>query len=192
MNAQQINVNFANLFTAIESRNNITPSKDNLTTQKMMQKREKSVKEGMKKIDNALFARIVENQKITHKASDDFLAVKVNVKIISSLSAIGTKLVSELDSYSATIIANALHNDGIIFAKSALVCLSRDIEYNELEAVQVIKARMRVAASTADTQRSSTRQMLKALDLATCNKRAKGDNIELTAKGKEIFSALFA
>lgn len=192
MNAQQVNANFANLFAAIESRNNATPSKDNLTAQKMMQKREKSVRAGMVKIDNALFAEIVQNQATMHKASDNFIAVKANVKIISTLSAIGAKLVSELDSYTATIIANALHNDGLIFAKSALVCLSRDIEYSELETVQVIKARMRVAASTADTQRSSTRQMLRALNLATINKRAKSDNIELTAKGKTVFSELFA
>lgn len=192
MNAQQINAQFANLFAAIEARNAATPSKDNLTTQKMMQAREKSVREGMKKIDNALFAELIANQATTHKASDSFIAVKVNVKIISTLSAIGTKLVSELDSYTATIVANALHNDGVIFAKSALVCLSRDVEYTELESAQVIKARMRVAASTADTQRSSTRQMLKALDLAIINKRVKGDNIELSAKGREIFTALFA
>lgn len=192
MNANQVTAQFAALFAAIEARNVATPSKDNLTTQKMMQAREKSVKAGMQKVSNELFAALVQNQATTHKASDNFVAVKVNVKIISTLSAIGAKLVSELDSYTATIVANALHNDGVIFAKSALVCLSRDVEYTELESAQVIKARMRVAASTADTQRSSTRQMLRALDLATCNKRVKGDSIELTTKGKEIFAALFA
>lgn len=192
MNANQVNTQFSAIFSAIAARDTVTPSRDNAIAQKMMIAREKSIKSGMIKISNEQAQAIANNQSVTHKASDSFIAVKVNVKIMSTLSAIGSKLVSELDSYTATIVANALHNDGIIFAKSALVCLSKDIEYTELESAQVIKARMRVAASTADTQRSSTRQMLKALDLAIIHKRVKSDNIELTAKGKELFAALFA
>jgi hypothetical protein len=192
MNATQVNQNFSALYAAIVARDSVTPSKDNTTAQKRLIASEKSIKHGMIKINNEAMQAIIAKQSEIKKASDNFIAVKVNVKIVSTLSAIGAKLVSELDSYTATIVANALHNDGVIFAKSALVCLSKDITYNELEAVQVIKARMRVAASTADTQRSSTRQMLNALELAVIHKRVKSDNIELTVKGHEVFSALFA
>jgi hypothetical protein len=145
----------------------------------------------MLKISNDCADNLAKNQQSTVKASDEFIGVKVNEKIFKTLDAIGLKMVSKLDGYTATIVSAALHNDGICFAKTALVVLCRDIEYNGEEQSQVIKHRMRVAVSTADTQKSSTRMMLRALNLAVIDKRKKDDIITLTESGKKIFSALF-
>ena len=195
MNAQQVTTRFENLFNAIKTRNAAQHSKDNDITLSYMFKHEKTIKAGMVKFPAALFDAFIANA-TNHDAKacarDAFVAVKVNVKIVRMLDAIGRGSIAPADEYSQTIIANALHNDGKIISKAALVCLSSNIEFDELDATQVIKNRMRKAATTASTQRSSTREALRILDLAQCNKGAKGDDIELTSKGRELIEPLFA
>lgn len=195
MNATQAKAKFDALFNAIKARNAAQFSKDNDITLSFMFKNEESVVKGIESLKaDCLNSYIANTAQHDAKACarDSFVAVKVNVKIVRMLSAIGKGSIAPADEYSQTIIANALHNDGKIISKAALVCLSSNIEFSELDATQVIKNRMRKAATTASTQRSSTREMLRILDLATCNKGAKGDNIELTDKGRELIEPLFA
>jgi hypothetical protein len=195
MNAQQVTARFDALFNAIKARNAAQVSKDNDIVLSYMFKHEKTIKAGMVKFPAALFDQYIANA-TQHDAKacarDSFVAVKVNVKIVRMLDAIGRGAIACADEYSQTIIANALHNDGKIISKAALVCLSSNIEFNELDQTQVIKNRMRKAATTASTQRSSTREMLRILDLAACNKGAKGDDITLTEKGRTLIEPLFA
>lgn len=195
MNREQVNAKFEALFNALKGRNAAQYSKDNDIALSYMFKHEKTIKAGMVKFPAALFDSYIANA-ARHDAKacarDAFIGVKVNVKIVRMLDAIGRGSIAPADEYSQTIIANALHNDGKIISKAALVCLSSNIEFDELDATQVIKNRMRKAATTASTQRSSTREMLRILDLAACNKGAKGDDITLTEKGREMMQTLFA
>lgn len=193
MNANQINARFEALFNNMKARNAAQFSKDNDITLSLLFKHEKAVKGGMVKLTAQQFDDYIANVVNTEAGSDKtkFVAVKVNVKIARMLAAIGQQAIAMLDEYSQTIIANALHNKGKIFSKSALVCLSKDIEYSEFETSQILKNRMRKAATTASTQRSSSREMLRILDLAECTKGAKGDDITLTDKGVKLLSPLF-
>lgn len=193
MKANQVNARFEALFNNIKARNSAQISRDNDIALSLIFKNEEAVKGGMLKFTTALIDDYVANA-IKHEAGADrtkFVAVKANVKIIRALISLGQNAITALDEYSQTIIANALHNKGKIFSKSALVCLSKDIEFSEFETTQILKNRMRKAASTASTQRSSSREMLRILDLADCTKGAKGDDITLTDKGVKLLSPLF-
>lgn len=194
MNAQQVNAQFEIFFANLKARNAAQFSKDNDITLSYAFKHDKSIKSGMVKIKHELFAKY-SNDVLNHDSSacdkNAFIAVKANYKIARILDGIGCGSINGLDEYTVTIVANALHNGGKILSKSALVCLSDNITYNELDATDVLKNRMRKAATTASTQRSSTREALRILDLAIIHKGAKGDDIELTIKGKELFEAIF-
>lgn len=189
MNANQVNHAYVALFNAIKSRQTVQASKDNLTSLQLLYKHEKSVKAGMQKMSAERAAFFVTMQNPESKG-ENFIAVKANVKIINILRSIGEKSINHIDGYSMTIIANALKNDGVIFAKSALVSLSKDVEYLPLDTMQIISARMRKAASTAVTQRSSTREALRVLQFADTVKGAKDDPTTLTVKGREVFEML--
>jgi hypothetical protein len=188
MNTQQVKIGFSSLFAALSDRQARVPSRDNEIALSYMVKAEKSICKGMVKFPADTFGNIVSAQKNDKKGAGDFLAVKVNIKILRLLDAIGSGLASNIDDYTCTIVANALHNKGKIYAKSALVCLSRDIQYCANDLTQVIKHRMGVVASTASTQRSSTRQALNALGLATVTKNKSEDDIVLTVKGADILA----
>lgn len=192
MNQSQVNAQFEALFKGITARQAVSPSRDNEIALSLMHRAEKGIKHGMLKFSVDVFSKYVAMQSETNKTSDNFIAVKANVKVLNMLYAIGNKMLSHLDEYSQTIIANAFKNENTLFAKSALVCLSKGIEYTEFDVAQVIKYRMRKAESTASTQRSSSREMLRVLNLAEIHKRIKGDNITLTEKGQTILKPFFS
>ncbi len=192
MNAQQINAKYNELIAAIEARQALEKSKDNDRALSMLKRNEKAIKQALKKFNAETLDNLIKANSSTKKADDAYIAVKAQCRLLKTLYAIGSNMVSSLDDSVATIIANALHNDGTIFAKTALVALSKDIEYNELDQQQIIKVRARKLASTALPQRSSAKESLRFLDLASYNKREKDAAIVMTEKGQEIFKALFA
>jgi hypothetical protein len=191
MNAQQITTQFEALFNAIKARNIATPSKDNDISLSFMVKDEKHIKNGMKHVKNDTFSNYVSMQSSDKKASVSFVAVKANVKILHFLSAIGSKDSAAIDNYSAAIISNTFENDNALTAKSALVTLTKNLEFDALDVVQKIKNRCRVAVTTASTQRSSSREAMRVLNLATVTKNKRDDVISLTDEGTKIFASLF-
>ena len=192
MNAQQANELFDALTVALKTRNARVYSKDNDAMIEFVAKSEKGIKAGMLKFKYETIEAWVNMQACDDKGSDKFIAVKANIKTARILYAIGAKMVSQIDNYSATIIANMLANDGVIFAKTALMSLCKDIEYNALDQTQVIRARMGKAASTASTQRSSTREALRVLDLAEVHKGMREDPATASKRGREILEPMFA
>ncbi len=192
MNAQQTAEAFAMIVSAITARNLRTPSRDNDLTLEYLAKSEKGIKAGLMKFSFELIEKWALMQANDQKGAQNFIAVKANMKIVRIIYAIGSKMVSQIDDYSATIIANMLANDGVLFAKSALVCLSRDIEYGALEQSQILRARMGKAATTASTQRSSTREALRVLGFADVHKGMKEDPAKVTPRGLTILEPLFA
>lgn len=192
MNANQIATATKELIEAVTLRDSITPSEANKATLKVLKDKEKSFKAGLMKFDNAAFKEVITAQNATAKSSDSYLAVKATTRAVRIVSAIGCGMVSELESATANVIATLLYNDGKITAKTAFMCLCKDSEYNELEAVQILRARIRNTAETAAAQKASARCAIAALQLATITKRKKQDDIVLTERGQELFAKLFA
>jgi hypothetical protein len=191
MNVEQSQTAYKNIFAAVTARQAAQPSRDNEITLKHLASGEVAIKKALMRFSLDCIDAYCKMQNPLNKG-ENFIAVKANVKIVNMLYAIGVRMLSKVDEYSVTIIANAFHNDGTMLAKSALVCLSNGIEYTEQDTAQVIKYRMRKAESTASTQRSSTREMLRVLQLADIQKAHKGDSIPLNEKGKKILAPLFA
>jgi hypothetical protein len=111
---------------------------------------------------------------VTDKSSADFVAVYALQKVRKMLYAFANSIKSFIDGYSNSIIFNMVQLQELT-NKSALVALSKSVEYSELDKVQSIKRQINVAVSTASTQASSTRQMLHLLNIASVTKRKNAD-----------------
>ena len=120
---------------------------------------------------------------------EDFIAVKVAVKIISTANAIAQGDKQLLDPYSRTILEN-LAKLQQLSNKGALVSLSKAIVYTDDEQKANLTSRYQCSAGTAGTQASSTRMMLRALDVCEVLKSKRGDSI--TVKANERAEALLA
>lgn len=183
------------LTTALTNRNAVAPSKDiqlALNNAKRFEKALDSLfgKAAFDKIAKKLIARC----EIAEKAgnANDFIAVKVLVKIVSASVAIAQKNTSVLDPYSETILRNLVTLQ-TVNNKTALVSLSRSIEYTEADQQQAIKTRYNCSAGTASTQASSTRMMLEALDICDVQKGKKGDVISFKDNDRaRLMVSLFA
>jgi len=172
--------NFTTAFTtALTNRNAVAPSKDIQLALNNAKRFEKALdglfgKAAFDKIAKKLIARC----EIANKAgqANDFIAVKVLVKIVSTSVAIAQKNTATLDPYSEVILKNltALQSVG---NKTALVSLSKAIQYTDEDQQVALKARYNCSAGTASTQASSTRMMLEALDICEVLKGKKGDVI---------------
>lgn len=191
MNAQQVNQAFESLFNAIKARNIANESRDNIIAMSYMVKDEKHVKLGMKYIKADVFQRYIDSQATEKKGAENFTAVKVNVKILHFLSAVGEKNVGLIDNYSASIINNTFANDNMLSAKSAMVTLCKNLEYDALDTIQRIKSRCRVAITTASTQCSSSKESLRIMRLTDGIKGQRDANIILNADGVKLFASLF-
>ena len=174
--------NFTDAFvTALTARNEVKPSKDiDLAINNAKRAHAALDQTFSTRAFDQVAKRLLSNVAIA-QASDDkekFVAVKVLVKIVNAVAGIGRNMKSNFDPYSRVIIENLISLQQID-NKSALVSLSRDIEYGELEQVQHLVSRYRCSANTAGTQASSTRMMLRALDICDVQKGKRGDVITL-------------
>jgi cytochrome bd-type quinol oxidase subunit 1 len=112
---------------------------------------------------------------ISEKSNSDFIAVYALQKIRKMIYSLANNTKSYIDGYSNSIIFNMVKLNSEITNKSALVALSKSVEYTEFDKVQDIKRTISVAVSTASTQASSTRQMLRVLNIANVTKRKNQD-----------------
>jgi hypothetical protein len=147
-----------------------------------------------------MFAEIAQtlltSSRIADKKNPLFIGVKVGTKILRALDAIGSTQVSECDPYTRTIAANVISLHGArcgLSMKSALVSLSKSIEYDALDQEQALTRHYNCAPGTANTQASSTRMMMKHLDLCNVAKGKRADvmTVKDNARAHEFF-ALFS
>jgi hypothetical protein len=122
---------------------------------------------------SALVATISNSNKNSASA---FLAKYAVEKVRKIAQALALSQFSALDRYTQSIALNSRKLE-TLNAKSALVCLSRNIEYTETDAQQQIKRYGHCEASTASTQRSSTREALRVLNIASVTKAKRDDAI---------------
>lgn len=112
------------------------------------------------------------------KKNADFLAVYALQKVRKILNACAQGLTSTFDPYTRTILANLVHSKQN--NKTALVSLSKSVQFDEFDTQHKISARYNCNASTASTQASSTRQALRVLNIANTSKGRVNDEFELT------------
>jgi hypothetical protein len=137
---------------------------------------------------------LLKNARIADAKQDkqNFIGVKVLVKVVQALVGMGQGITREFDPYSQCIIENLIALNGIS-NKSALVSLSKSIAYDELEQQADLVKRYNCGASTASTQASSTRMMLKHLGLCDVQKGKCGDVTTLQENDRvKAMIALFA
>lgn len=128
---------------------------------------------------------------ITDKKHADFVAQNVVTKVRFAVLALAQGLKSGFDGYTRTILENltidAQNN------KSAMVSLSRAITFNEFDTQHRIIARYNCEANTSDTQTSSTRQLLRFMQIAPTTKGKRNDEFAMldnaiTARVREVFA----
>jgi hypothetical protein len=125
-------------------------------------------------------SKLIKSCRVADNKDDklNYVAVKVLVKIISTLQAIAVKMPSDLDPYTRTIGANLCKLNGVS-NKTNLVCLSKSIEYSALDSTQAIARRYDCSPATASTQSSSTRMTLNYLGICDVVKGRQGDIMTL-------------
>lgn len=114
--------------------------------------------------------------KTGQKGSDNYVALKVITKIRDCIYALATKQKSQLDPYTNSLLFNLTKNQELT-NKSGLMCLTKTVVYSETDQVHHIRALLDVSENTATTQLSSSRQMLRFLDVCNVIKAKKNDSI---------------
>jgi len=127
-------------------------------------------------IDLQALARQIRVLKNESKA--DFLAVYALQKVRKALYAIANNARSGFDGYTNSILFNLVKLQAIN-NKESRMSICKAIEYSETEQVQALKRLHNCSESTASTQASSTRMMLKALNLANVMKQKNNDAITM-------------
>lgn len=170
-------------------------SKDTVTAINNAQAGAKALDLVMQKPEFAEIGKsLLKNARIADAKQDkqNFIAVKVLVKVVQALTGLGQGITREFDPYSRCIIENLIALNGIS-NKSALVSLSKSIAYDELEQQADLVKRYDCSANTAGTQASSTRMMLKHLGLCDVQKGKRGDVTTLQDNDRaRALIALFA
>lgn len=180
------------LVTVLEARQAAAPSNDLVTSIN-------NAKNNARALD-ALFAskafapvakNLLTNLAIESSAQnrEDFIAVKVVVKLVRAANALAKNQLSGIDNYSVCIIKNLVKLQSVS-NKDALVAVSSSIHYTEEDQKKALIARIGSSAGTATTQASSTRMMLKNLDICEVLKSKRGDT--LTFKDNERAKMLVA
>lgn len=174
--------NFAQAFVAVlETRNAAVPSKDTVTAINNAKRHDKALDLLFgSKVFAPIAKRLLTAVAIADKAQDkdSFIAVKVLVKIVSASVALATNNTGAFDPYSRTLIQNLIHAQKL-GNKDALVSLSKAIVYTETDQQQSLIAHYECSANTATTQASSTRMMLRALDICAVGKGVRNDSMVL-------------
>jgi len=121
-------------------------------------------------------AALASDMQVTSEKDNRFIGVKVITKIRTALEALALDQKSDFDKYTNSILHNLCKNQELS-NKSALVSLSKAIEYTQDEQEAHIVKLINCSPSTASTQASSSRMMMRALGLANVTKRKSKDVI---------------
>lgn len=135
-------------------------------------------------------SRIATAQQDKH----NYIAVKVLIKLISTLYAMQHGHIDQLDNYTRIIGANLCKlND--MTNKSNYVCLSKSVVYDELDRVQALSTRAGgkgYTVGTASSQAGQVRQVLRILGIADTVKGKRDDTMILLNNDRAaMFAALY-
>lgn len=174
--------NFAQaLITTLEARQAVAPSNDLVTSINNAKSHQRALDALFGSVAFAPVAKkLLTSLAITDAKQDreNFVAVKVAVKIINTANGLAKGEKALLDPYSRTIIENLIKLQSVT-NKSALVSLSNAIVFTDDDQKQKLTSKYNCSAGTAGTQASSTRMMLRSLDLCEVLKSKRGDTLTL-------------
>ena len=179
------------LTNVLTARQEVAPSNDLVTSINNTKANAKALDALFSSKAFAPVAKPLLNALSISKQADDreyFVAVKVVVKIVNTANAIAKNDPRKLDGYTRTILENLSQLDNLT-NKSAMVSLSKAIEYTDDDIKQKLVSRSACSVGTAGTQTSSTRMMLRSLDICEVLKSKRGD--ALVIKGNERAQMLF-
>ena len=139
----------------------------------------------------------IANINVLDKSDDRHIAVKVITKIRQLMKAIAENNARHLDGYTHSIVRNLLVNKSLTVFECER-CLSTNIVNDgidtfKLDETKKIIAYKNTAPSTAETQSSSTRMMLKLLDVCTTVKGQKDATLTFNESAHaELFLNMYA
>ncbi|MFT4064304.1 hypothetical protein [Paraburkholderia sp.] len=138
------------------------------------------------------FESLARSIAITEARNADYVAIYALQKVRKAVFALAQKSRAVFDGYSHSIIHNIVSLQALT-NKTAQMSICKSIEFSELEQVQAIKRYKECTPSTASTQASSTRQMLRFLNICTVVKNKKDDSIALTeSKAAQAVQSIFS
>lgn len=174
--------NFAQaLITTLTERNEVAPSADLVTSINNAKSHQRALDALFGSVAfNGIAKKLLTSLSITDAKQnrEDFVAVKVAVKIINTANGLAKGEKALLDPYSRTIIENLIKLQSVT-NKSALVSLSHAIVFTDDDQKQKLTNKYNCSAGTAGTQASSTRMMLRSLDICEVLKSKRGDTLTL-------------
>jgi hypothetical protein len=169
------------LITTLTDRNAVAPSADLVTSINNAKSHARALDALFGSVAfNPVAKKLLASLTITDAKQnrEDFVAVKVAVKIINTANGLAKGEKSLLDPYSRTIIENLIRLQSVT-NKSALVSLSNAIVFTDDDQKQKLTNKYNCSAGTAGTQASSTRMMLRSLDICEVLKSKRGDTLTL-------------
>jgi hypothetical protein len=138
------------------------------------------------------FTALARSIALTDKRNQDYVAIYALQKVRKAMFALAQKSRAVFDGYSHSIMHNIVSLQ-TLSNKSAQMSICKSIEFGELEQTQAIKRFKECTPSTASTQASSTRQMLRFLNICTVVKGRKDDAIALTeSKAAQTVQSIFS
>lgn len=113
---------------------------------------------------------------ITDKKASGFIGMKVITKIRQLLSACYSGIARDCDGYTYAILVNMIEQGRALDVHDMMRCVSKKVVQNNMLRDNLpVQALKNSSANTADTQTSSTRQMLGELQVLKVSKGKKGD-----------------
>lgn len=121
-------------------------------------------------------ADIAKRCAITDKRLNGFIGMKVITKIRQLLTACYSTVARDCDGYTYSILVNMVEQNRALDVHDMMRCVSKKVvQNNMLRDNAPVQALKNSSANTADTQTSSTRQMLGELQVLQVSKGKKGD-----------------
>ena len=124
-------------------------------------------------LNYALFQSIIAKHKTGGSTDNSYLQAKTLVKVIKCIEGFANKNLSNFDTPSRDIIFNAMVNNGKISAKGCFATLAR-VEFDAMTVdSEILSKRNGYSTGTAQSQKSSSREMLRATGLIENGQKGK-------------------
>jgi hypothetical protein len=169
------------LVAALTARNAEMPSADTVLAINNATRAHEALDDVMGRPMFAEIARtLIKRARIADAKQDkaNYVAVKVLVKVVSTLQALRAGMPSALDPYTRTLAANLCKLNGIS-NKSTQVALSKSVVYDALDQTQALSKRYNCSANTASSQAGQVRMVMLHLGIADVVKGKRGDCMTL-------------
>jgi hypothetical protein len=116
---------------------------------------------------------------VTDKTAHDYIAIYAAQKIRKAIFALACGMTSVFDGYTQAILKNLIKLESLS-NRGSQMSLSNKVVFSEDMQTQAVRSFKMCEPSTASTQASSTRQMLRFLNVCNVIKSRKDDSITLT------------